>query len=61
MARSRELPCPEADQHTPAPEGYLAFDEWAERMSKTHRQVQCPGCGRWQIWVPRSSTGDGVT
>lgn len=38
--------------HTPAPSGYAAWHEWAERKSRTHEQHQCPGCGLWQIWMP---------
>lgn len=41
------------EDHTPAPEGYLAWHSWAEEMSKTHSQVQCPACGKWAIWVKR--------
>lgn len=41
-------------QHTPnQPEGYLAWNAWAEKMSKSHRQVKCPGCGLWALWVPK--------
>lgn len=40
-------------QHTPQPEGYREWHAWAERMSKTHRQVQCPNCGKWSIWLPK--------
>lgn len=32
------------------PEGYLQWHAWAERMSKTHHQQECPGCGRFTIW-----------
>lgn len=40
--------------HTPCPEGYLAWHAWAGRMSRTgHRQVKCPGCGLWAIWLPQ--------
>lgn len=37
-----------------APEGYLAWHEWAEKKAKTHDQSQCPGCGRWKVWTKRS-------
>lgn len=56
IADSRDVqgvPCPNAAKHTPAPAGYLAWDEWAEKKSKTHRQVKCTGCGRYSIWVPK--------
>jgi hypothetical protein len=52
MARA-ETPCPDEHKHTAAPSGYVAFFAWAERMSRTHRQLKCSGCGRWQLWVPR--------
>lgn len=32
------------------PSGYVAWHEWAERMSKTHHQERCPECGRLTIW-----------
>jgi len=35
------------------PIGYLNWHEWAEEMSKTYRQVECPGCGRYTLWVPK--------
>lgn len=35
------------------PYGYLAWHTWAAKMQKTHDQVQCPDCGRWEIWVPK--------
>jgi hypothetical protein len=38
-------------EHTPCPEGYLEWHSWAKRMAKTHRQVRCPGCGLWKVWV----------
>lgn len=38
--------------HTPSPDGYLAWHEWAEKKSKTHRQIKCEGCGLYKIWVP---------
>lgn len=50
-------PCPNAAAHTPCPRGFIAWHEWAEAMSRTHRQVQCRGCGRWAIWVPKVEEG----
>lgn len=41
------------EDHTYGPTGYLAWHEWAEKMSKTHRQLRCSGCGLWMIWIPR--------
>ena len=43
--------CPNIGLHTPAPLGYGAWHDWAERMSRTHRQRRCAGCGLFQIWV----------
>lgn len=40
-------------RHTPEPEGYIARAEWAERMMKTHRQIQCERCGLWAVWIPK--------
>lgn len=45
--------CPDANQHTPSPSGYVAASEWAEEMARTRDQQQCPGCGLWLIWTPR--------
>lgn len=40
--------------HTPdQPTGYIAWFGWAQRMSKTHRQIKCEGCGLYQVWVPK--------
>ena len=46
--------CPDRDKHTPCPEGYTHWHEWAAKMMKTHSQVQCLSCGRWSIWLPKS-------
>lgn len=45
--------CPNADQHTPAPSSYTGWHHWATRMSRTHNQVRCPGCGLYEIWIPK--------
>lgn len=39
--------------HTPCPEGYIAWHEWAEKKSKTHKQVKCEGCGLFKIWIKK--------
>lgn len=44
--------------HTPCPEGYHARYEWAERAMKSHRQVRCPHCGRWAIWLPKKEAAE---
>ena len=46
-------PCPNQAAHTPAPVGWPDWHAWASRMSKTHRQLRCPGCGLWMIWVEK--------
>jgi hypothetical protein len=46
--------------HTPCPEGYVNWHEWAEAMSKTHRQIPCPGCGLYYIWVVDGRKGPRV-
>lgn len=53
VQRCREN-CPNAAKHTKDPEGYLQWHEWAEKKSKTHRQIRCEGCGLYAIWVPLS-------
>lgn len=47
--------CPLAGDHTPRPDGFSARREWAERMTRTHRQAQCDGCGGWLIWIPKET------
>ena len=39
------------DARSPREPAVLA--EWIEEMHRTHRQVRCPGCGLWKLWVPR--------
>lgn len=36
---------------------YLGWMDWAEKMSKTHRQKFCPHCERWAIWEPKEKNG----
>lgn len=42
--------CANAKEHTPQPEGYMAWHRWAEKMYKTYRQSRCPVCSKWNIW-----------
>lgn len=36
-----------------APQGYVAWHEWAERMAQRYDCEQCRNCGRWTIWRQR--------
>ena len=45
--------CPNFENHTPCPEGYIQWHAWAERKSKAHKQVLCDGCNLYVIWVPK--------
>lgn len=51
-----ELPngeCSNAANHTPSPALALHKIDWAEEKLRTHRQIQCPDCGLYVIWVAR--------
>ncbi len=45
--------CPHFEDHTAAPAGYLQWHAWATKMSKTHQQRKCDGCGRYSVWEPK--------
>ena len=45
-------------KHTKCPDGYIARAEWAEKKSKTHKQVKCPNCGLYAIWVKKEGKDD---
>ena len=45
--------CPQWSAHTPRPAGYIGWHAWARRMSRTHRQLICSGCGRYKVWVEK--------
>lgn len=45
--------CPNKAAHEPMPDDYAAIAGWMHVKSRTHRQVQCPSCGKYLIWVPR--------
>ena len=51
--RERAEQCLHANEHTPAPEGYLQWHEWAEKKLKTHDPFRCPHCQFFVIWKPR--------
>lgn len=44
--------CPAIETHTACPDDYVNWHDWAERMSKTHRQRRCRSCGFYAIWEP---------
>jgi hypothetical protein len=46
--------CPNAKKHTRSPLTYLARYSWAQDMMKGHRQLRCPGCGLYKIWVSKT-------
>lgn len=52
-AQKREVFCPHFEDHTLSPEGYIQWHAWAEKMSETHRQEKCGGCGLYTIWTPK--------
>lgn len=50
--------CPQRHLHTKAPDGYLEWHAFAERMAATHVQEPCTGlCGKL-IWVPATDLCD---
>jgi len=59
---NERYPCPPAEVvpnprkcvHTPMPTGYLEWNDWCERASRTHSQVDCPHCGKCMIWLPKA-------
>lgn len=52
---ANEADCPSFHDHTPSPAGYLQWHDWARKMLRTHRQVRCPNCGLYVIWVPKAA------
>lgn len=38
------------------PVRYVAWHDWAEAMSRTHKQRRCRGCGLLSIWEPTMPT-----
>ncbi len=45
--------CPKKHLHTPCPDGYVQWHDWADKMGKTHDQFKCPGCQLWKVWKPK--------
>ncbi len=48
-----EEPCPNKDNHTEWPEGYMQRHHRAECMVTTHKQSKCPWCWLYQIRTKR--------
>ena len=47
-----ESDCPDRDQHTPMPTGYVAAGVWAGQMlARGAVQRRCPTCGLWAVWT----------
>jgi len=38
-------------KHTPCPNGYIAWHFWAERKEKKFKQIECPTCGLFKVWI----------
>lgn len=36
------------------PSGYLQWPKWAAKKMKTHKQLPCPRCQLYHIWVKRT-------
>lgn len=44
--------CPNENEHTDCPDGYIQWHNWAEEMQKKgYRQIRCKGCGLLKIWT----------
>ncbi len=56
QTRTTKTRCPDEAFHQEGPPGYLARKEWARKLSLTHTQQQCPGCGLWVIWERTGGT-----
>lgn len=44
-------------EHEPWPRGFMESLDLFERMAETHEQRQCPGCGKWAVWVELDGLG----
>jgi hypothetical protein len=45
--------CPSFFDHTPCPEGYIEWHDWAKKMGRTHKQIRCTRCNLFAIWIPK--------
>lgn len=50
---TNKITCPNESNHTKTPEGYIERSVWAQKMLKTHKQIQCKLCGLWAIWTTK--------
>lgn len=50
----REAGCWNRGQHTVGPEDFVLWHGWAEGIAVSHDQSQCPGCGLYIIWTPKT-------
>ena len=53
--------CSNAHNHTVEPmhkSDYLGWHRWATQMSETHKQIQCPACNLWAIWIPKTAIAE---
>lgn len=51
IAELEQENCSNRHNHMESPSDYVEWHDWAERMAKTHKQIKCPECGYWVIWV----------
>lgn len=58
LATLRAADCPHFEDHTPCPDGYIAWHDWARKMNRTHLATKCKGCGLFKIWVPRRTRNE---
>lgn len=48
-----ETVCTNIRKHTSCPVGYIAWHEWAEKKGRRHKQIMCPKCDLYVIWIRR--------
>ncbi len=45
--------CPNIDQHTKFPLDYVAYQDGVLKKARRHKQIRCPVCKLWVIWIRR--------